>query len=114
MQVQLERIRANVHQATTEDLLDRVTVYRAGMMPEALDIIEEELRQRNISEVDIAAHWESRQDVLMAPEGWPRRCQRCQRPAVVEVQEWHRIWGLIPLFPRRVAYCKEHVPPRAE
>jgi hypothetical protein len=113
MNVLLERIRANVRSATTEDLLDRVTVYRAGMEPEALEIIEEELRQRNITEVDIAAHREQRQGLVMAPEGWPLRCSRCQRPAVAEAQEWHRIWGLIPVFPRRVPYCPEHLPPRA-
>jgi hypothetical protein len=113
MDVELERIRANVRQATTEDLLDRVTVYRPGMMPEALEIIEEELRERNVTEADVAAHREKRQDVLLAPEGWPRRCQRCVRPAVVEAQEWHRVWGLIPIFPHRVPYCAEHLPPGA-
>ena len=37
-----ERVWQNAREASTEDLLDRVTVYRAGMEPEALEIIEEE------------------------------------------------------------------------
>ncbi len=41
-----QRLLLNVRQATDEDLLNRVTVYRAGMEPEALVVIEEELAQR--------------------------------------------------------------------
>ena len=46
MTIEHERIRDNVHKADTEDLLDRATVYRAGMEPEALEIIEEELHAK--------------------------------------------------------------------
>ena len=38
-----ERVRKNAREATTEDLLNRVTVYRGDMEPEALKIIEAEL-----------------------------------------------------------------------
>ena len=34
MRFDVERVRQNVQQATTEDLLDRLTVYREGMEPE--------------------------------------------------------------------------------
>ena len=49
----LERVKANVRQATTEDLLDRVTVYRAGMEDTALEVIEDELRARKLSAAEI-------------------------------------------------------------
>jgi hypothetical protein len=112
MRVDLDRVRANVRQATTEDLLDRATVYRAGMEPEALDIIDEELRKRKITAVDIAAHAEQRQGSLMCREGWAVRCHRCQRPAVAQARSWHRLWGVVPLFPRLLPYCEEHLPRR--
>lgn len=35
----IERVRKNVGQATTEDLLDRITAYSEGMESEALAII---------------------------------------------------------------------------
>ncbi len=41
-----DRVRANARQASTEDLLERVTIYRSGMEPEAVEIIEAELRRR--------------------------------------------------------------------
>src|SRR5437870_2239134 len=40
----LNLIRENAAKATAEDLLDRVTVYRAGMEPPALEVLEQELR----------------------------------------------------------------------
>ena len=43
----LDRVRQNIRQATTEDLLDRMTVYRAGMEEEALELIADELRSRD-------------------------------------------------------------------
>ena len=49
----LERVRDNARKAETEDLLDRITVYRAGMEDAALEIIDEELRHREISGEDI-------------------------------------------------------------
>ena len=36
MQFDIQRVRANIRQASTEDLLDRVTVYRAEMEPTAV------------------------------------------------------------------------------
>jgi hypothetical protein len=107
----LERVRANVRQATTEDLLDRATVYREGMEPEALALIDAELRQRGVSTFDVADHGErQRSQVLFAPEGWALKCERCHRPAVGLVWSWHRLLGLLPVFPRRFLYCREHLP----
>jgi hypothetical protein len=112
----LERVRAIVRKATTEDLLDRVTVYRAGMEESALRVIEQELRARNISADEIEAHAEQRrQETTFLPDGTAVRCSFCHRPAVAEGWGWHRLWGLVPLFPRFYYYCAEHQPdvPRA-
>jgi hypothetical protein len=111
MQLDLERVRENVRRATTEDLLDRATVYREGMEPEALEIIDAELRERGLSAFDVAEHAERRRGhVLFAPEGWALKCAKCHRPAVGRVRGWHRLFGLMPLFPRWFYYCEDHLP----
>src|SRR5262245_49520354 len=43
MRLDLEKVRANARAASTEDLLDRVTVFRDGLEPEAVAVLEEEL-----------------------------------------------------------------------
>jgi len=107
----LERVKANVRQATTEDLLDRLTVYRAGMEESALEIIEEELRSRNVSAEEIEAHAERRsRESSFLPDGTAIRCSFCHRPAVAEGWGWHRLWGRVPVFPRYFYYCSEHQP----
>src|SRR5579884_673719 len=53
-----ERVRANVQEATTEDLLDRATLYADGMESEALDLIEAELRRRGVTAEVQRAHAE--------------------------------------------------------
>jgi hypothetical protein len=111
MQLDLDRVRANVRRACTEDLLDRATVYREGMEPEALDIIDRELRDRGIGPAERDAHEERRRRrMLTGPDGLPVKCCRCDRPAVVERRGRHRLWRVLPLFPRRFAYCAEHDP----
>lgn len=109
IQLDLERVRSNARQATTEDLLDRATVYRAGMEAAAFDIIERELHSRGVSPADIEAHEARRREsVLTAPDGTARRCSFCHRPAVAADWGWHRLWGLVPVFPRRFLYCGRH------
>jgi hypothetical protein len=110
MRLDLERVQANVRSATTEDLLDRITIYRAEMEPEAVVLIERELRERGISEEDQRVHGERRQGVLTDAQGQPVRCGQCTRPAVVRGWSWHRLWGLVPVFPRWQAFCEEHRP----
>ena len=115
MHVNREVVRANIRQAATEDLLDRVTVYREGMEGEALDIIEGELRERGISRDAIAEHERKRREgVRFDSRGIALTCHCCPRPAVVETWGWHRMWGLVPLFPRRFAWCIEHKPGGSE
>src|SRR6266446_1199042 len=109
MSLDLERITANVRAAGTEDLLDRATVYREGMEPEALDLIEAELRSRGVGQAEMGAHWQKRGAAGVAwPDGLPRKCWRCHRPAVAARRGWHRLWGWVPLFPRWLAECAEH------
>jgi hypothetical protein len=104
-------LRANVQSATTEDLLDRATVYREGMEAEALALIGEELDRRGIGESERTRHAEQRrQSMQVGPDGLPLRCRRCPRPAVWQGWSWHRLWGVLPLFPRWKAFCEEHRP----
>jgi hypothetical protein len=106
-----EKVRQNIRAATTEDLLDRYTFDQAGMEPEALDLIEEELRRRGVTEEQMTAHVERiGRDAIRLPDGTAAQCSLCRRPAVAEGWGWHRLWGLVPLFPRRYFWCAEHCP----
>jgi hypothetical protein len=106
-----ERVQANVRSAATEDLLDRATVYRSGMEPEALEIIEDELEARGVGPDEVAAHAARRErEVAFLPDGTARRCSFCHQPAVAEGWGWHRMWGLLPVFPRFFYYCETHRP----
>jgi hypothetical protein len=107
-----ERVRANVRAATTEDLLDRATVYREGIEPEAMDLILRELHDERGISWDAITEYERkrREEVLFDAQGIAVKCQRCRRPAVGEGWGWHRLWGVMPLFPRWFAWCAEHVP----
>jgi hypothetical protein len=102
-----KRVVNNVQAATTQDLLDRATVYRSGMEAEALQLIEEELHARGVRPEQIAAH-AAAQRTVVDPEGLPRKCCRCRRPATALVWGWHRLGGVVPIFPRRFAYCDQH------
>jgi hypothetical protein len=108
LQPELERLRSNVRAASTEDLLDRATVYRDGMEPDALAVIEDELRRRGVTAAQQVDHGAQCSNVLTDPQGLALRCERCSRPAVWRGWVWHRLWGLLPLFPRRVRLCEEH------
>jgi hypothetical protein len=110
MRLDLDRVRKNVASASTEDLLDRATVYREGMEPEVLEIIETELRKRGIGPEQIADHRQRRDAVVSRPDGSPAPCSFCHRPAIAQGWGWHRLWGWIPLFPRFFYYCEEHRP----
>src|SRR5687767_4951969 len=104
------KILANARAADTDDLLDRVTVYRAGMEPEAIDLIEMELRRRGVTEEEIAQHAEQYRDCLRDQAGNVIMCSCCRKPAVTQAWGWHRIWNRVPAFPRRYRYCAEHRP----
>ena len=109
MKADPKRILLNVRNATTEDLLDRATAYRAGMTPEALEMIEAELKDRGVGHGEIETHAERcRQEVIFLPDGSAAKCSFCERPAVACGWAMHRIFGLVPIFPRKFYYCKEH------
>ena len=106
-----DKVRENVRRSATDDLLNRVTVYRDGMEPEAVQIIEEELRRRGIGSAEIFAHrMEAGRDNLVDGNGLPYKCSFCDAPAVAAGWGWHWLWGKVPLFPQYFHYCKEHEP----
>src|SRR5262249_22631366 len=77
-------VQANVRHASTEDLLDRVTVWRQGMVPSVVEMIEEELRRRGVTPEAQEAHAQERgREVIPGPGGLPLRCEKCDRAAVV-------------------------------
>jgi hypothetical protein len=106
----LDRIRENVQQAETEDLLDRITVYRAGMENEALEIIDAELRHRDVGEDRIRRHAQRHADVICDDAGLAQKCSFCRRPALASGWGWQRLFGAIPVFPRYLYYCDQHCP----
>jgi hypothetical protein len=108
LKLDLDRLRDNVRRANTADLLDRVTVYRQGMEAEAIEIIEAELRSRGVTAAAQVDHEQGRGAVLRDADGLVVRCDRCAAPAVVRVRRWHRLLGLLPLFPRWLPLCAEH------
>ena len=111
MEADPQRIRGNIQQATTEDLLDRVTAYRAGMTAEAVEMIEAELQDRGVGAEQLAAHAaQCHDEVIFLPDGIAAKCSFCNRPAVACGWSMHRLWGLLPVFPRRYYYCKAHPP----
>ena len=101
----LERIRA----MSSLELLDRVTVLREGMDVDALELIHAELAGRGIGPDDIGAHLrDMRLKLVQHTDGLPAMCHICGRAAVVGRIEWHRLWGVIPLFRRQRYWCEEH------
>ena len=108
MDFDLDRVRLNVRESSTEDLLDRATVYRAGVEQDALAVILEELRTRGLSATAVFEHEQARAGVLFDETGTARVCARCPKPAVDQQWVWHRLFGKLPLFPRYVFLCDDH------
>lgn len=105
-----QQVWTNVRQAPTEDLLDRITVYRAGMVSEALEIIEGELRERGVDSEQIERHAAKAAEVLYDGDGIAISCSHCRKPAVTNAWGWQKLWKMLPVFPRRFYYCAEHRP----
>ncbi len=109
MDVPLRAIAEYVRRAETEELLDRVTVYRELTEPAAVDLMEGELSRRGETPERIADHDHRRRaTTLVGTDGTALRCWRCPRPAVVWRWRWHRVFGRLPLFPRIVRECDQH------
>jgi hypothetical protein len=109
LEVALESVRENAKKASTEDLLDRVTVYRNGMEPEALAIIGEELESRGVTADMILKHSQKRAEAMLNSDGTAIRCSFCLKPAIKSSWSWHRLWGVIPIFPRVLNWCENHI-----
>jgi hypothetical protein len=106
-----QRVWVNVRKATTEDLLDRATVFRSSLEPEALAIVEEELKNRGVDQIQIQERAAQRVDqVLRNSDGSAAMCSFCRKPAVTRAWGWHRLFKRLPVFPRRFNYCEEHRP----
>ena len=111
MELDLKAVRANARRAPTEELLDRATIYRDAMEPAALALIEAELEDRGLGPADLINHARDRDgENLLVRDGVAVRCSYCDRPAVAESVAWHKLWGRLPLFPRRFYYCRAHRP----
>jgi hypothetical protein len=112
MNVPEEKILKFARQAETPVLLDRVTVLRAEMEPDAVEIFLAELARRGIGPEDIRDHErEWKHKVLKLPGGLPATCSWCGRAATVQRQAWHKFLRLIPIYKRTQYYCDEHAPP---
>jgi len=104
-----EKLLANVASASTGDLLDRVTAYRAGMESVALEMIEKELHRRGVTARQIAEHREScEQACIYLRDGVAAMCSFCRKPAIREGWGWHRIMGVVPIMPRWLRWCADH------
>src|SRR5436190_477070 len=102
-----QKMLENIRAADTDDLLDRVTVFRANMEPEAVDLIEGELRRRGVGPKKIDAYREDcLRECLYHYDGTAKVCSFCRKPAVKEGWGWHRMLGKIPIIPRWLRYCK--------
>lgn len=111
MRLDPDKVRANARASSTEDLLDRVTVFRAGLEPEAVAILQEELRTRGVSAAEQVDHEaRRRRSAVLGDDGEVLSCELCRRPATWRGPAWRRLWGVVPLFPRTAARCDEHRP----
>lgn len=107
-----ERMIAKIREADSEDLLDRITVYRNGMESDAIELIEQELYRRGIKKGEVNAYLEKcSRECLFYSDGTAKECSLCRRPAVWEGWSWHRLMNKIPILPRKMRYCKEHAGP---
>jgi hypothetical protein len=114
MKFDINRVRHNVRSAETADLLDRMTVYRNDIEPEALVVIQEELKTRGITADEILDHIDGQGEVLKDTNGSARPCHFCRKPAVVVYWGWHRMFGRLPIFRRKFRACEDHRPPEKE
>lgn len=109
MRLNFDKLQRNIREASTEDLLNRITFYKAGMEPEAVLLIEVELRRRGVGDEEIAS-WAPKPEepYIWLDDGTVARCSFCTRPAIRTGWNWHRLFGWLPLFPRIFRYCREH------
>lgn len=109
LELNTQRLLDNAAKSETLELLDRVTVLRDHLEPEAVEIAEAELARRGITPEEIAAHarrW--KHHVLRDERGIVWCCSLCGRAAVAEELGWYRLWGYVPIFRKRYRFCETH------
>jgi hypothetical protein len=110
MTVDEQKVQAKIATLDSEELLDQVTAYRLAMEPSAVSLMEKELRKRGINAAKIAEHREScERECIYLADGTAAMCSFCRKPAVQAGWGWHRLWGIMPILPRRLRRCKAHV-----
>lgn len=108
MSLDLKPVAEFIRKADTEDLLDRVTVYRDSMEPAAVDLMENELWRRGITPEQVANHAANRSGAIRRADGSAVRCLYCDRPAVSRRWGWHRLWGKVPIAYLPLPRCETH------
>ena len=99
----------NIHQSHTEDLLERVTAFRAGMEPTAIKMIERELQWRGVTAVQIHDYAEAcRRECVFDENGIAKMCSSCRRPAVRGKSGAGICCSVYCRFSRAGRYCKKH------
>lgn len=116
MRFDLRRVAEFVRSAESEELLDRVTVYREGMEPAALDLMEGELDRRGVTREEIAEFEAMRRATALTDrDGNVIRCTLCDRPATARGRGWITLFaGSLPVFPWRFPYCDFHQGKKAD
>jgi len=104
-----QRVRANSQNSSTEDLMDRITVWRDELEPAAVEIIAAELLRRGLGPEAVEAHRQRREaDGVHRSDGIAWKCSFCGKPARDRRWGWQRFWGWLPVFPRKFACCALH------
>lgn len=109
MKLDLEALATWIRRAETDELLDRATVFRPEMEPEAVQLILAELARRGLSHEKIDGHAAMRKERAVArADGSVARCRFCGRPAAAVVWKWWRLFRIVPLFPLKTPVCERH------
>jgi hypothetical protein len=109
MEISPAKLLAHVAQMDQEELLDRVTVFREVMRPDAVEVMEAELARRGIGPDEIHQHHRQiKHRVLRDSHGIPAQCSWCERAAVEKREDFHKFWRLIPVAKRIWYYCDRH------
>ncbi|MEZ6139804.1 MAG: hypothetical protein R3B84_04455 [Zavarzinella sp.] len=98
-----DRLAQNIRNAETIDLLDRITAYRLGLEPLAVELIHVELYRRGVSASEIVEHEEKMSNLILDRTGVARQCARCHRPAsqsnwALAQTVWYRAIILTPVI----------------
>jgi hypothetical protein len=109
MEISPAKLLAHVGQMEQAELLDRVTVFRDALEPDAVEVMEAELARRGIGPEEIHQHYRQiKHRVLRDAHGIPAQCSWCERAAVEMREDFHKLWRLIPVAKRIWYYCERH------